>query len=81
MTSKEVIENAKNLFNKDITEAQAMLWLAEHPNDELTEEDLNSILSGSCTAEAVCPFCGSRNTLYSYACRPDSRDLSVRWRT
>ena len=46
MTTKEVIEQAKKLYNKDITEEQAQKWLDAHPNVELTDEELDNVSGG-----------------------------------
>lgn len=46
MTIKEVIEQAKKLYNKDITEEQAQKWLDAHPNGQLTDEELDNVSGG-----------------------------------
>ena len=46
MTIKEVIEQAKKLYNKDITEEQAQKWLDAHPDGQLTDEELDNVSGG-----------------------------------
>ena len=46
MTTKEVIEQAKKLYNKDITEEQAQKWLDAHPDGQLTDEELDNVSGG-----------------------------------
>ena len=46
MTTKEVIEQAKKLYNKDITEEQAQKWLETHPDGQLTDEELDNVSGG-----------------------------------
>ena len=47
MTTKEVIEQAKKLYNKDITEEQAKKWLDAHPDvGQLTDEELDNVSGG-----------------------------------
>ena len=46
MTTKEVIEQAKKLYNKDITEEQAQKWLDSHPDGQLTDEELDNVSGG-----------------------------------
>ena len=46
MTIKEVIEQAKKLYNMDITEEQAQKWLDAHPDVELTDEELDNVSGG-----------------------------------
>lgn len=46
MTIKEVIEQAKKLYNKDITEEQAQKWLDAHPDGQLADEELDNVSGG-----------------------------------
>ena len=47
MTTKEVIEQAKKLYDMDITEEQARKWLDAHPDvEQLTDEELDNVSGG-----------------------------------
>ena len=46
MTIKEVIEQAKKLYDMDITEEQAQKWLDAHPDGQLTDEELDNVSGG-----------------------------------
>ena len=48
MNIKQVKEEAKKRFGKDITDEQAQAWLDAHPTGKIQDEELENVAGGGC---------------------------------